>query len=352
MDLGRALGSIDTIADWSRVFRDGDVWYPLVRAVLARHGLAGQWRRPDVWPGQVAGTHAVFVVAGRLVVKFYGPFWPNDYRQEAAVLRRLAGHPRLLGGVRLPELIASGEVGDAARSAEIRRLPYLVTSYLPGRQLGEVWPGLAADQRQRLAGELGQALAELHNVKPEGLDGAGPSPGGGSARMRREAWAEFVASQASDAQARHSAWGTLPAHLLADLPGFLAGERPLPRDGWRPALLHCDVTAEHVLVDRGPAGWRLAGLIDFGDAMVGDPEYEFPVIGLSALAMDRAALCAFLREYGYLASTGTALARRMMAYALLHVFPILKDLPAAIAEQAWSRPTLAEAAVAVWGQGP
>ncbi len=33
------LPNIQSLADWSAVFRDVDLWAPLVRAALAQHGL-------------------------------------------------------------------------------------------------------------------------------------------------------------------------------------------------------------------------------------------------------------------------------------------------------------------------
>jgi len=42
---------------------------------------------------------------------------------------------------------------------------------------------------------------------------------------------------------------------------------------FRPALIHADFASEHILCD--PVGGRLVGVIDWGDAMLGDPALDF-----------------------------------------------------------------------------
>jgi aminoglycoside 2''-phosphotransferase len=44
---------------------------------------------------------------------------------------------------------------------------------------------------------------------------------------------------------------------------------------FQPVLLHGDLSPEHILFDRGRK--RISGIIDFGDARVGDPAYDFQV---------------------------------------------------------------------------
>jgi aminoglycoside phosphotransferase (APT) family kinase protein len=41
--------------------------------------------------------------------------------------------------------------------------------------------------------------------------------------------------------------------------------------GFEPALVHCDLGASHLLVHGG----RLAGVIDWGDAKIGDPAIDY-----------------------------------------------------------------------------
>lgn len=337
------MPEIRTIADWSRVFRDLTTWRPLVLAILRRHQLADCYACLDIRPGRVAGTHAVFVVNEDIIVKLYGLLWPADQRQELTALKLLAARSRPLGNARVPRLLASGVLDARVSDSGGRPWPYAVLEYLPGVQLGEVWPDLAGDQRNQLAGQLGSMLASLHSTPIDSQE----------RDLGVRDWLAFVQTQIATAQERHRSWRSLPDHLIDDLPGFLQGIGCLPRRGWQPALLHCDVTAEHVLLQReddgqGEAGWRIGGLIDFGDARIGDPEYEFLAIFLSALDSDHAAFKTFLGSYAPGSTGDDQFNRRLLAYMLLHVFPLPTTLTPGAKHRLWSATNLEQAAVAIW----
>ena len=350
------LSQIRTKSDWSMVFRDVAVWRPLVLAVLRRQGLAGGIAHQDVEPGSIAGTHAVFTVGRRLVVKFYAPFWRSDYDREVAVLERLRSRPALGGDITLPRLLASGTIGRQSPGSGGKDWPYIVTTFLAGVPLGEVWTSVDAGTRLELAKSLGRALAELHATDLDGLDVLSPGdrpPADRSDRARDwrlAEWLEFVAAQSASAQSRHRQWQSLPEHLLADIPGFLSRLGPLPRPGWRPSLLSGDITADHVLLAQAEGRWRIVGLIDFGDATAGDPEYEFVVAYLSALDLDRRALDALLAAYGHQDAGDGLLDRRLMAYMLLHQFPLPAALPPALRARVSTAPDLDEATLVLWGR--
>lgn len=335
------------------MFRDLAIWRPLVEAVLRRHDLAGCWACLEIKPGRLGGTHAVFTVNDELVVKLYAPFWPGDYRREVAVLRRLTERGRLAGSVELPRLLATGTLDARVPGSGGRDWPYAVTRYVPGVPLGEVWPGLGPDSRRLIASQLGSALAELHRTGFDGLQALLPEndkSAVSSEAAARLTWHQFLTERREGADERQRRWGALPDALVRDLDGFLEGLGPLPRPRWRPALLSCDVTADHVLVVEEAGAWRVCGLIDFGDAMVGDPEYEFVAVYLSALRLDPAAFATLLAAYGHEADDG--LAGRIMAYALLHMYPLFGELPGEVRQRLLLAPDLGTAAQTMWAGLP
>jgi aminoglycoside phosphotransferase (APT) family kinase protein len=86
-----------------------------------------------------------------------------------------------------------------------------------------------------------------------------------------------------DAPSRLRAFG-LPDHLVEQVPAFLT-------DAETPSVLvHGDITADHVFVDRG----HLVALIDWGDAVVADRSYEIAAVFLDTFAGHRTLLDAFL----------------------------------------------------------
>lgn len=73
---------------------------------------------------------------------------------------------------------------------------------------------------------------------------------------------------------------------------YLEELRPLPRAPWRPALVHNDLAAEHVLL--APDGSGVTGVIDWGDVAIADPTVDF--VGLHAWRGDEF-VRAVLRHY-------------------------------------------------------
>jgi aminoglycoside phosphotransferase (APT) family kinase protein len=127
-------------------------------------------------------------------------------------------------------------------------------------------PALRADTARldlrRIGSLLGDFLQQLHAADPAEAAALGvPDDDDPS----REAWQE---------QAGRDLWFTcsrrlLPASSMTNLSALL-DERPEPFAG-SPVLLHGDLAAEHVLVD--DHGMPI-GVIDWSDAMIGDPAMD------------------------------------------------------------------------------
>ena len=65
--------------------------------------------------------------------------------------------------------------------------------------------------------------------------------------------------------------------------------------------------------------WHISGLIDFGDSMLGKPEYDLLGPGAFLIQGDKALLKEFLLSYGYLPENLTAsLSHQLTALMLLH----------------------------------
>jgi aminoglycoside phosphotransferase (APT) family kinase protein len=84
-----------------------------------------------------------------------------------------------------------------------------------------------------------------------------------------------------------------------------------PHDGYTTAFSHNDLGIEHVLID--PVAWTVTGVIDWSDAAIVDPAYDF---GLLYRDLGPAAL----RRYRNDASDAAALTERAVFYARCSVF--------------------------------
>lgn len=272
--------------EFERVRRDDTRLMPGVRAVCERLDLGGQ-----VLTRFAEGSLPVYAIGDSWVLKLYPPYDIAERDNETTVLRAI--ERRL--SIPTPQVRATGELEGWG---------YLAMTRLHGAPLVETWPRMADEDRWQLGDDLGATLAELHAVSDPALESV------------RVDWPAFLARQrdtAVERQARHglgSAW-------LEQIPDYIDGAslgNPTTN-----SLLHTEIMREHLLVQRGPGGWKLTGLFDVEPSMLGAAEYEFASVGLFFSCGDSRVLRHVLLAYGYRPhQLGAELQHRLMAYALLH----------------------------------
>ena len=208
-------------------------WHGRVREVLNRHDLSEHGADPV--PGS-SSTHPTFV-CGDVVVKLFGRFrgWRRSFQAERAAHARLEAH----ASIRAPRVVAEGWLYEGA----IDPWPYLVTERVQGQSWAQ--STLTDDQRRAVAAELGEQVLLLHALP---VDGA----------LSYEDWDP---PDGMNAAGRTS----LPPHLVEQVGAYLADLGPDD-----PVFVHADLIDAHVFIDGG----QLAGVIDWGDAIVADRHLE------------------------------------------------------------------------------
>jgi aminoglycoside 2''-phosphotransferase len=126
--------------------------------------------------------------------------------------------------------------------------------------------GFAAAQLAELAGRIAAFLSALHCFPAERAEQL-LVPGGDAAQWRlryRELYQQVCehALPLLGEPTRSRAARLWESFLDADV-----------YFRFRPALIHCDLGADHILCD--PSRAALSGVIDWGDAMIGDPALDF-----------------------------------------------------------------------------
>jgi len=232
---------------------DAGYWWPYVSEILKRHDLVNAGWEPVAGTG---GTYPTFLY-GTIVVKLFGYLrsWRQSHAAEYEAQTLIATDPEIAA----PSLLSGGrlfEDGDAP-------WPYLITTRMPGITWQKA--GLSAGQRLAVAADLGRQVRRVHALRPSGV-------------MTHERW---PVGNVSVAAGRSS----LPPHLIGQIDDYL--DRLGPFD---PVFLHGDMMFRHVFVEKG----RLAGIIDWGDAMVTDRHYEFAKLHLDLFDNDKALLRVFL----------------------------------------------------------
>ena len=293
------LPTIRDWPDWSAVFTDSGVWRPAIErlwaadpALAAQTGVA----QVETVVAGYPGTCAVFIVNQMAVIKLFPPLVAGDYARERAVYRLLDG--RL---PEMPRLLAGGVLRDRID------WPYLVTSYLPGAAWREARADMPAAQRLAVARTLGERVRRVHEtpIRP----GLGWPPD--------DAWPRFVAARLAEVAAELRARAALPERVVAEAEGLLRGVDWFAR---RSRLLHADLTEDHALVRERDGAWALSGLIDWADAEVGDPGYEWVALYFGFCGGDAALFRAFVAGYDSGDEVGLPDRRRLLAYTLLHRF--------------------------------
>ena len=210
--------------------------------------------------GIKAGVGGTFptLVCGDVVVKFFGhmPFWRRAHDSELAAMRLVAGDPDILA----PTLLFNGRLFDDATTP----WPYLVTT----RTSGEHWEqaDLCHREKSAIAADLGRQVRRISAL---------------AATSEMATLSSWCAPSLVDAATQ----SVLPSHLVAQVDDFVAGT-----DQGDTVFVHGDLMFRHVFVEDG----RLAGIIDWGDALVADRHYELAQIQLNLFDSDKALLRTFL----------------------------------------------------------
>jgi len=290
--------------EYAERFADLVFWESSVRVICQRHDLpCGR-----VHMG-VPGTYPTFLVDDRWVVKLFGEWF--DGGVSHAVERDVYALLRGQTDIPAPQLVAAG---DLYSGGDGWPWPYLVSQQLPGRSLAQVRDLVAEDDLIGIARYTGQVLRRLHSV---------PITGGTALAPDWDSFVAFIAERRARCLADHRSWGSLPLALIAQIPDYLLPADVLFDRSTRPVLLHADVTMDHLLLQKGESGrWAMTGIIDFGDARVGDPLYELVALHLDALDCDKRLLQSFWDGYGSDIARNDWV-RRAMNYALLFPFDSL-----------------------------
>ncbi len=205
-----------------------------------------------VWLGE--GMNSVAVLVGGVFVFRFSKHVDaaNGLRREMALLPRLA--PKLSVGI--PRFDHVGEHSGTG-------LPFVGYPLVRGEPLHRpLYDNLSGPRREVFFEDLASFLDVVHAFSVEEALRCGVTPGwdrDDHLEIFRDARSR-VFPHLDDAVRRH---------VESRLEAFLEDDANF---AFAPTLLHADLWPEHVLFSRD-AG-HLAGVIDFGDVSIGDPDYD------------------------------------------------------------------------------
>ena len=286
---------IDSWDDWTRIYNDVSVWRGLVDEICVREGISYRGLR-----SAAANTNAVFLLDHAFAVKIYSPFW-DEYDFERTLLEALRTEEQ----VPVVELAGCGSVIDAGDTP----WDYLITRYCPARPFSELRSQLSDSESASLAGQLGRITRALHGFDMSRF--AYPSAD--------QVWSDLLTQRRRAAVSELVAAGVLDDALKGPLEALLDDAIAADKSESR-VVAHGDLGADHVLCAPTEDGWRIEALIDFGDAKIGAPEYEWMPVWMGFCERDANLARAYLRAYEPELLNDMEFPVRAVAWSLLHDF--------------------------------
>lgn len=274
--------------------KNPEILLSAAKEVLRKHNLPEKSLDPFV-----DGTNIVFAYGKDKVIKIFPPFHQEHFEHETLVLKHLKG--RL--SVKTPTIEYEGE---------IEGWPYFVMSHLDGTLLETLWDKLDHNNKMIIMHELGKLIYEVHALPTTGLEAIDCH------------WEKFLAHQINHCVEQHHAT-QLAESLIQQIPEYIDSIKSSLIKIQKPVLLTGEYTPMNLLVEQLNGAWHITGLIDFGDSMLGLPQYDLLGPGAFLIQGDKQLLREFLSAYGYASKAmNESLSHQFTALMLLHRYSNLR----------------------------
>jgi len=293
--------------EYENSLRDAAFWEPYARAPLRVADLPDEGEVVTHFPT----THVAALVGSRFFVKLHyeDSYGEQCFRTELAFFRATRGRD-----LPIPDLLAEGSLYDD----DDWRWPFLILSPMPGRDLRSLGDTVRTEDMERVAVFAGMVMRRLHDT-----DVAESEP------LAHSTYENLIADRRAKAELDHVAWRSLPERLAETIRDSLWQHRDLldPESSPR-RLIHGDLHGGNIFVAGSPGALEPTGIVDFNDAMIGDPHYDLVSLHLKAFRANKSLLRIALDAYEW-GPLGTDWPERMMAFTLAHDYDMIEPVVSA-----------------------
>ncbi len=298
---------------WGDLMTDVRLWQPVIKDIWAAVDL----QMGDGLAVGYPGSCAVFLVDGQAVIKLYPPLFAKDFHIELAVYRSL--QDRLES---IPKLLYSGIYRERIE------WPFLIFRLCPGEPIRVLHEQLSREGKIQIARQVGEVIRAVHQT--DIIDKSPFTP-----------WKRFLQQRYRDCLKELREDTLIPEFLLSDIASFLAMMLPelIEEDV---VLLNADLTEDHILVSDNDGAWRLQAIIDWADAEIGAPAYEWIAAWFGMCRQDASMFQALVSACTPQQKFDEIFWRKLLAYTFLHRFG-----PLIIREQWQLEPPLGELSLTV-----
>ena len=261
------LPEINSNEEYDNLDRKSQLFESTIQEIITFHHL------PNESLTYFEGTNVVFSMGNTRIIKIFPPIHQSHFQNEVLLMKKLYNKI----SISTPAIEFVGEISG---------WPYIVMSQLDGILLENLWEKLDFTSKAIIIRELGSLIHEVHRFPTDGLESLDCH------------WPQFIKSQIKQCIARQQATN-FPEKLLMQIPEYLESAEELLPKLKNQVILTGEYTPMNLLVKQIAGTWHITGLIDFGDSMLGLPEYDLLGPGLFLIQGDKKLLREFLTAYGY-----------------------------------------------------
>jgi hygromycin-B 7''-O-kinase len=265
---------------------------PLTAWLPVLNYLQRQFRLPDgAWERIPKGSNALFGLGEQLIVKLVPPNWRRQGDKEILVTPLLEGKLSL----QTPRLIGSGDIDNWV---------FVISSRLSGTLLADLWPSLDVEQKRSIMTQTGHVLRELRSVTFADHTAIEVD------------WPMYIDDLVSECLARHQR-RKMPDGLLAQVMPYIeaSGDFASPAEL---RFIHMDIHPWNLMAKQDDGRWRLDGLLDFGDAIIGNSDRFELLTPMMFMAQGNPLLVASLLEsYASVDEVSASTLQRQLAACML-----------------------------------
>ena len=152
----------------------------------------------------------------------------------------------------------------SVKDSRLFKSPYSITGLLEGENMSHMTP--EEDVARELSYQAGEYLAEIHNKFPRRKSGyIRPTPRLKPLRSRN--WGDFFEERLFNKEAGDA----FPETLISEAESYIEQNMSNLPENPDTTVLHNDYDPSNLLSD----GENITGVLDFGSAIIGDPDYDF-----------------------------------------------------------------------------
>lgn len=284
------LPPVDTFEEYEKLKANIEIFENAAKEIIYAHQLPIELSLAIF----SEGTNIVFAYGDQRVIKLFPPFHYDQFKAELLVLQHLKGKLSVLTPV-------------VEHDGDISGWPYIVMTNISGTLLEELWDKMEYSNKIIIIRELGALIHEVHSLPTHGLEKIDSH------------WPQFINKQISFCQDKHKL--SISESLLEQIPVYLESIKKSLVKINKLVILTGEYTPMNLLVNQVNGVWHIAGIIDFGDSMLGAPEYDLLSPGVFLIQGDKYLLREFLISYGYSQDMmPSTLSHHLTALTLLHKY--------------------------------